>query len=86
MTSASCALASNLAGEIAAIYPDLWAESLRALIVHSARWSDTMLRQFNVVGRTNIKSFYVLVVMVFQIENVRYIVQKMDLLIYRKIP
>lgn len=55
MTSASCALASNLAGEIAAIYPDLWAESLRALIVHSARWSDTMLRQFNVVGRTNIK-------------------------------
>ncbi|OJX59502.1 MAG: hypothetical protein BGO84_12175 [Dysgonomonas sp. 37-18] len=54
-TSAACALASNLAAEIAATYPDLWAESIRALIVHSAKWSDSMLRQFNVAGRTNIK-------------------------------
>ena len=54
-TSAACALASNLAAEIASIYPDLWAESIRALIVHSAKWSDSMLRQFNIVGRSNIK-------------------------------
>ncbi|WP_018339455.1 S8 family peptidase [Butyricimonas synergistica] len=54
-TSAACALASNLAAEIAATYPDLWAESIRALIVHSAKWSDSMLRQFHVTGRTNIK-------------------------------
>lgn len=54
-TSAACALASNLTAEIAATYPNLWTESIRALIVHSAKWSDSMLHQFNVSGRTNIK-------------------------------
>lgn len=53
-TSAACALASNLAAEIASLYPDLWAESIRALIIHSARWTDTMLRQFGGQGRADI--------------------------------
>lgn len=54
-TSAACALASNLAAEIANIYPDLWAESIRGLIVHSAKWSDVMLRQFSGTTRSEIR-------------------------------
>lgn len=55
-TSSACALASNLAGEIASKYPDLWAESIRGLIIHSAQWTDAMYRQFGVNGRNNVKT------------------------------
>jgi hypothetical protein len=41
-TSASTALASRYGATILAEYPDLWPETLRALIVHSARWTDEM--------------------------------------------
>ncbi len=45
-TSASTALASRMAAQIMAIYPDLWPETIRALIVHSAEWSASMKSAF----------------------------------------
>lgn len=45
-TSAATALASNFAGRLQAKYPHLWAESIRGLIVHSARWTQSMIEQF----------------------------------------
>ena len=36
-TSAATALASRLAAQVMAVYPQLWPETVRALIVHSAR-------------------------------------------------
>ena len=44
-TSAATALASRFTARIMAIYPGLWPETIRALIVHSAEWTDTMKRQ-----------------------------------------
>ena len=43
-TSAATALASRMAAQVMATYPELWPESIRALIVHSAEWTDTMKR------------------------------------------
>ncbi|MEI6654300.1 MAG: S8 family peptidase [Verrucomicrobiota bacterium] len=42
-TSAATALAARLAAGIRGTYPDLWPETIRALMIHSARWNDTML-------------------------------------------
>lgn len=42
-TSASVALASKFAAELYHMYPTYRAETIRALIVHSARWTPTML-------------------------------------------
>jgi len=45
-TSAAAALASRLAAMLWAKYPNLTPEAVRALIVHSASWTDPMLRRF----------------------------------------
>ena len=45
-TSAATALASRFAAQIMAVYPNLWPETIRALIVHSAEWTDAMKRTF----------------------------------------
>lgn len=45
-TSAATALAGRLAAQVMAVYPELWPETIRALIVHSAEWTSTMKRQF----------------------------------------
>ena len=45
-TSAAAALASRMAAQIMAIYPELWPETVRALIVHSAEWTDAMKRDY----------------------------------------
>lgn len=45
-TSAATAQAAKLAAEIWDQYPNLWPESVRALLVHSARWTDSMVRRF----------------------------------------
>ena len=45
-TSAATALASRFAAQVMAIYPALWPETVRALIVHSAEWTNTMKLQF----------------------------------------
>lgn len=45
-TSAAAALCSRMAAGLMAQYPDLWPESIRGLIVHSAQWTEAMKRQF----------------------------------------
>ena len=43
-TSAAMALAARLAARIMVVYPALWPETVRALIVHSAEWTEAMRR------------------------------------------
>jgi hypothetical protein len=45
-TSAATAQAAWMAAQIMAEYPDIWPETVRALLIHSARWSDKMKKQF----------------------------------------
>lgn len=45
-TSASAAKAAWFAAKIQAMYPNLWAEGVRALMVHSAEWTDEMKKQY----------------------------------------
>ncbi len=45
-TSAASAQAAWMAAQIQAVYPELWPETLRGLIVHSARWTEAMIKQF----------------------------------------
>lgn len=45
-TSAATALASKFAAEIYTQYPSLWPETVRALMVHSAQWTEAMKNQF----------------------------------------
>lgn len=45
-TSAAAAQASNFCAHIYGEYPDLWPETVRALMIHSAEWTDTMKQQF----------------------------------------
>lgn len=42
-TSAATAAAANMAATIMAHHPDYWPETIRGLIVHSARWTPAML-------------------------------------------
>ena len=61
MTSAATSLASRMAAQIMAEYPDLWPETVRALIVHSARWTSEMeSMHLPRIGRPNNKSGYAL--------------------------
>lgn len=46
-TSAAAALAANLAVKVQALYPDYWPETIRALLVHSAQWTQAMKAQFS---------------------------------------
>ena len=41
-TSAATALATRFAAQVMAEYPELWAETVRALMVHSAEWTESM--------------------------------------------
>lgn len=45
-TSAASALAARMAAQLMAMYPQLWPETIRGLIVHSAEWSQTMRRMY----------------------------------------
>lgn len=45
-TSAATAQASRLAALIYSAYPDLWPETVRALLVHSAEWSPATVNRF----------------------------------------
>lgn len=50
-TSAAAARASWFAAKIASLYPEAWPETIRGLMIHSARWKDEMLRQAGVDNR-----------------------------------
>lgn len=45
-TSSATAQASWMAAQIMAEYPNIWPETVRALLIHSARWTDKMKAQF----------------------------------------
>jgi len=45
-TSAASALAARLAAKVQAQYPAFWPETIRALMVHSARWTTAMEARF----------------------------------------
>lgn len=47
-TSAATAQASWFAAKIAYEYPNAWSETIRGLMVHSAKWNDAMFSQMNV--------------------------------------
>lgn len=57
-TSAAMALASRLAAQVMAEYPELWPEAVRALIVHSAEWTGAMERMFLPAGRSPSRADY----------------------------
>lgn len=56
-TSAATAQASWLAAKIQYIYPNAWPETTRALIVHSASWTEQMIQQFgiNIKSKSNVQ-------------------------------
>ncbi|MDR0634522.1 MAG: S8 family peptidase [Azoarcus sp.] len=58
-TSAASALCARMAAQIMAAYPRLRAESVRALLVHSARWSEAMRKMFLPADRKPNKDDYV---------------------------
>ena len=58
-TSAASALCARMAAQILAVYPQLRPETVRALIVHSAEWTESMRAMFLPAGRTPTKSDYV---------------------------
>ncbi len=45
-TSAATALVARSAAQLMAEYPRLWPQTIRALVVHSATWTETMTNQF----------------------------------------
>lgn len=46
MTSAATAQAAWFAAQIQVRYPNFWPETIRALMIHSARWPDPLKKQF----------------------------------------
>lgn len=52
-TSAATALAAGMAARIKAAYPTFWPETVRALVVHSARWTQPMLDAYTPNGVVN---------------------------------
>lgn len=56
-TSPASALGAQLAGCVSTGYPDLWPETVRGLIAHSAEWSDQMYGQITgLAGRRQIEA------------------------------
>lgn len=49
-TSSATALCSRMAAQLMAEYPSLWPETIRALVVHSAEWSEPMQQMFMTGG------------------------------------
>lgn len=45
-TSIANAAAAGMATRVAALYPELWPETIRGLMVHSARWTPAMLNRW----------------------------------------
>ncbi|MFR5858322.1 MAG: S8 family peptidase [Clostridia bacterium] len=45
-TSAATAQAAYMAAELMHAYPELWEETIRALMIHSAQWTERMKNQF----------------------------------------
>lgn len=57
-TSAATSLCSRMAAQLMAAYPTRWPETIRALIVHSAEWTDAMKQMFLPQNRNPTKQDY----------------------------
>lgn len=57
-TSAASALCARMAAQISAAYPSLRPETIRALIVHSAGWTEAMCAMYLPAGRAPTKQNY----------------------------
>jgi hypothetical protein len=57
MTSLATAQAAWFAAQIQVKYPDFWPETIRALMIHSAKWTDELIAQFSIdmSSKTSIK-------------------------------
>lgn len=55
-TSASTAQAANFAGKISTLYPNMWPETIRGLLVHSANWTQAIWNQFYIAGNSEKKN------------------------------
>ncbi|WP_148252204.1 S8 family peptidase [Aidingimonas lacisalsi] len=55
-TSAACASITHIATDLRATYPDLWPETIRGLLVHSAEWTPAMERRLEHLRRTTSRS------------------------------
>ncbi|MBF0380350.1 MAG: S8 family peptidase [Magnetococcales bacterium] len=54
-TSAATALASRLVAQVQYHFPNYWPETIRALIVHSAEWTDTMKEKISGKNKSQIR-------------------------------
>jgi hypothetical protein len=59
-TSAATALLSRMAASVMAEYPSFWPETIRALLTHSADWTDSLKAQFDSGGTERQKYAYLL--------------------------
>lgn len=57
-TSAATALGCRMAARLMVEYPGLWPETIRALIVHSAQWTDAMQQMYLPAGKEAKKGNY----------------------------
>jgi Subtilase family len=57
-TSAATALGARMVAQLMSEYPQLWPESIRALMVHSAEWTNAMRETFLPTQRQPLKSDY----------------------------
>ena len=57
-TSAATALAARLAAQVMEAYPNLWPETVRGLIAHSAEWTAAMQGAYLPAGRVPLKGDY----------------------------
>ena len=55
-TSAATAQAARMAAQIAASDPDYWPETVRALMVHSAQWTEPMVAEFDEAQNASVKA------------------------------
>lgn len=58
-TSAASALCGKMAAQLMATYPQLNPESIRALIIHSAEWTQSMIQRYLPLNGTPTKNDYV---------------------------
>jgi hypothetical protein len=58
-TSAASALCARMAGQLMSGYPQLTPETIRALIIHSAEWTENMRQKYLPANKTPTKNDYV---------------------------
>lgn len=58
-TSAASALCARMAGQLMSAYPQLAPETIRALIVHSAEWTESMQQKYLPANKAPTKNDYV---------------------------